>query len=170
MTVIFLLVSIILVIIDQIIKTAIVNHMELFETVSIIKFGDKEIFNFTYVLNDGAGWSILKGKTLFLVIFTSILIIAIIVYLFKFAKRKPLLEIALTLFIGGGIGNLFDRIFRGGKVIDFIETRFIDFPVFNFADICVTVGVIILAIYFITSELSAKKMVNKESENTNGQL
>ena len=164
MTVIALIVSAILVVIDQIIKIAIVNNMELYETISVIKFGNKEVFNLTYVINDGAGWSILSGKTVFLVSFTSILMIAIIIYLVKFAERKPLLISALSCIIGGGIGNLVDRIFRDGKVVDFIDAKFIDFPVFNFADICVTVGVALLIIQIIKSEFYNRKSISIESE------
>lgn len=168
MTVIALIISAVLVLIDQIIKIVVVNNMELYETIPVIKFGDKEIFNLTYVLNDGAGWSILSGKTIFLIVLTSILMIGIIIYLIKFAEKKPLLIASLSCIIGGGIGNLIDRVFRGGKVIDFIEARFIDFPIFNFADICVTIGVVLLLIYFILTELSARKKSNTESENANG--
>ena len=68
MRLIALLISAVLVVIDQILKIAVNNNMtpylESGESISVIKFGNKEIFNLTYYLNDGAGWSILEGKTL----------------------------------------------------------------------------------------------------------
>ena len=65
----------------------------------------------------------------------------------KKIKNKYLL-ITATIIIAGGLGNLIDRIFRG-YVIDFIKVLFIDFPVFNFADILVTCGSFMLIIYLI---------------------
>ena len=56
---------------------------------------------------------------------------------------------ALCLVLGGGIGNLIDRIFRGGNVVDFLEFGFFEFPVFNLADIAVCIGAGLILLYFI---------------------
>lgn len=153
-----------LVLIDQIIKIVVVNNIEIGQSISVIKFGNNEIFNLTHILNDGAGFSIFSGKTFFLVLMTVVLIIVATVYLIKFAKRHPLLITSLTLIIAGGVGNLIDRVFRNGLVIDYIEARFIDFPIFNFADICVTFGAIFLIVYIIFFDKSDEK-VTKENLN-----
>lgn len=143
------IIAVVLIVIDQVLKYLVMHFMELHQTVSVIKFGSKEIFNLTYVHNEGAAWSVLSGKTYFLVILTAILMIALIIYLVRSAYKKKLLAVSLTLIISGGIGNLIDRVFRGGKVIDYIEAKFINFPIFNFADICVVVGAIMLLIFIL---------------------
>jgi signal peptidase II len=84
-----------------------------------------------------------------LIIFTSVFLVAGIIYFLKNFNRHPILTTSLILIISGGFGNLIDRVFRDGKVIDYIDARFIDFPVFNFADICVVIGAILLAVYII---------------------
>lgn len=170
MIVIALIAIVVLVGIDQLSKYLIVSNFELHETMSVIKFGSHEIFNFTFIENKGASWGVLHGKTTFLVIFTSVIMIALIVYLIRFAQRKPLIMACLALFIGGGIGNLIDRIFRGGAVVDFIEARFIDFPVFNFADICVTIGAALFFIEIIISEVKKSKKDKAISRNTDEQV
>jgi signal peptidase II len=106
-------------------------------------------FYLRHLQNKGAAFSILGGKTLFLVIFTSIIIVALIYYLIKY--KEKFLRLSLALIIGGALGNLFDRIFNHGSVIDFIEFHFgsYAFPTFNIADSFVVVGTILLAIYVI---------------------
>lgn len=115
--------------------------------------GINGFFNFVHVENGGAGYGVLSGKR-FLLIFISIIVLsAYIIYYILDAKRNKdktsfLLSISLGLITGGCIGNLVDRIFIG-KVRDFIHLQFMTFPVFNIADICLTIGVILAIIYFI---------------------
>lgn len=119
------------------------------------------VVSFYHVDNTGAGFSILEGKTLFLVIFT---VICIAVVIWIIASRKcpqPIMDWGLCLIVSGGLGNLIDRVFRGGAVVDFIRTDFIDFPVFNVADICITIGAALVIIYFIwdyVREIKHKKV------------
>lgn len=115
--------------------------------------GINGFFNFVHVENRGAGYGILSGKR-FILIFTSIIILALyILYYVLDARRNKdrtsfVLSISLGLIAGGCIGNLVDRIFIG-VVRDFINFQFMSFPVFNFADICLTIGVILAVIYFV---------------------
>lgn len=108
--------------------------------------------NFVHVENTGAAWGILAGRPVFLIVF-SILIFAIylafyIIRVKKFRGRIHLtLVISLGLIAGGCVGNLVDRI-AFGYVRDFINFQFIDFPVFNFADVALTFGIILMIIYF----------------------
>ncbi len=133
---------------DQVSKYFIVRAFSGYEyppAVSVIK----GIFSITYRTNNGAGFSILEGKTVFLVIFT---LLAMLLILYLLASRKfsgYLTDWGFSLVLSGGVGNLIDRVFRGGNVVDFIATDFMDFPVFNVADICVTVGAALVLLYFI---------------------
>ena len=163
MSIIFILIIALLVIIDQIIKVVVSHNIMINESIPVIKFGNKEIFNLTHILNDGAGWSIFSGKTLFLIIITSVFLLAAIVYLIKFSKRNFMLTTSLILIISGGFGNLFDRIFRGGKVIDYVQTLFMNFTIFNFADICVVIGAILLIVFvaFFDRTEASTKTLNK---------
>lgn len=163
MIIICFIAIIVLVAIDQIIKLVVSHNIALYDSISVIAVGDKKIFNLTHILNDGAGWSIFSGKTTFLIILTSVFIVAAIIYMIKFAQRNILLLSSLSLIIAGGIGNLIDRVFRGGSVIDYIEAKFINFPIFNFADICVVFGAIMLFVYVIFFE----KPKNKELDVVN---
>lgn len=148
---------------DQIIKLLIVNNYQ--ECTGYIKkyytfsIGDFDVFSLTHIRNDGAGWSILGGQTVFLLIFTSVVMLGIIAYMIL--KRKTLGKldfVCLSLIVAGGLGNLIDRVrmliepdFNG--VIDYINFEFIDFPVFNFADICVVVGAIGYCVLMVVMEI-----------------
>lgn len=115
--------------------------------------GINGFFNFVHVENNGAGYGILSGQR-FLLIFISVAVLTLfIVYYVLDAKRNKnrtsfVLSISLGLIAGGCIGNLVDRIFLG-SVRDFIHLQFMSFPVFNIADICLTIGVILAVVYFI---------------------
>ena len=108
-----------------------------------------------FVLNDGAAFSMLKNGRWLFVIVTGVLIIACFVALFSRsikeripALHSPFLKTCLVLISSGGLGNLIDRLFRG-QVIDFIEPTFVNFAVFNVADIFVTCGAIMIIIYLV---------------------
>ncbi len=109
--------------------------------------------NFIYVENTGAAWGMLSGRPVFLIV-VSLIILGIYLwfYVLRLKKLKNntsiTLGISVGLIVGGCIGNLVDRI-AFGYVRDFINFEFIDFPVFNIADIALTIGIIIMLIYFI---------------------
>lgn len=107
-----------------------------------------KLLELTYLENRGAAFGILQGRSAFFIVI-SIIVIAYLCYLLiKHKNMDKLVNISLGLILGGAIGNLIDRIVRG-FVIDFIFVRFwgfYDFPVFNVADIGVTLGVFILII------------------------
>ena len=86
-------------------------------------------------------------RWVFMVI-TSLALIAMPIILYRYRKLHFLFGLSLSLFIGGAIGNMIDRIFLG-YVVDFLQFTFIDFPIFNVADICVVFGAIIMMIYVI---------------------
>ena len=98
------------------------------------------------VHNTGGAWGIFSGNTMALGLFSIVVCVVLAGYYLFNAKRLPALQtVAFALIVAGGIGNAIDR-FAQGYVTDFIEFSFIDFPVFNVADIGVTCGFALLII------------------------
>lgn len=139
---IYLILIIALIVIDQVTKLLTINYLLPVNSVEIIK----NILSFTYVENRGAAFGIMQNSRIFFLIFTVILIGAIIIYTIKTKPQNRLYLISTSLIIAGGMGNFIDRLFRG-YVVDMIEVTFIEYPVFNFADICVVIGAILFCIY-----------------------
>ena len=109
---------------------------------------DLLVFTIEYVRNYGAAFNILSGNRLFLS-FISVISTIILSY-FIFIKENELInKFGLSFILAGSIGNGIDRIFNG-YVIDFIKIKYIDFPVFNIADIVINIGVLILIISYFT--------------------
>ena len=107
------------------------------------------LFNIIVVHNEGAAWGILSGNQIGLIILSILLFAFLVWYFVKEKKKSWLLVISMAFIYGGCIGNLFDRIVFG-YVRDFIQFAFWQsFPIFNFADVFLTVGVILFAIYLI---------------------
>lgn len=161
-----LLLAALLVGIDQLTKWLISTNMELNSTVHLIKAGETEVLNLYYCLNSGSAFSMMEGKTFFLIAVTSVVIVALIVgLLIKKIRRAPYI-VAVSLIIGGGVGNLIDRIFNDGKVVDFIDVRIINFAIFNFADICAVVGGLLLCLFVIIDEVkeSREKKLRKQAD------
>jgi len=132
--------ALIVILFDQITKFLIRINFQLNETFPIIK----NIFHLTYIYNFGAGFGILQQQK-WILIFISLIVIGVIFYYFDRIKEKEiLLQVLVGFVLGGTIGNLIDRVIYG-FVIDFIDFRI--WPIFNFADSFVTIGVIGLIIY-----------------------
>ena len=109
------------------------------------------IFQFTLVHNTGAAWGMFGDSTVALGVFSLIVCALLIAYLFLYDRRAHWASaIGVGLVVAGGVGNALDR-FTLGYVVDFIDPVFIDFPVFNIADIGVTCGVIIVLIALFLS-------------------
>jgi signal peptidase II len=114
------------------------------------------LFDIAYVENTGAAFSLLQGKRVFLILFTVLMIAALIVYIFLRRKSaSPVVLTGLSLVAGGGLGNLIDRI-RLGYVVDYLEFQPFSFPVFNLADISVCTGCGLLLLYFAIAEFRAR--------------
>ena len=101
----------------------------------------QDVFHLTYVENIGAAFGILQNQRWLFVILTGVILCVGVVYLYKMRHTSKFLNLSITLFMAGAIGNMIDRIFRG-YVIDFFEVRLINFAVFNVADSCLVIGAI----------------------------
>lgn len=129
------------VVLDQITKFIVQNHLQGKGFVGVI--GDA--IGFEYVRNPGAFLGMFSDARWAFMI-PSLLIIGVMsVWLYVKRNPSPLFITSMALLIGGGIGNMFDRILLG-YVIDFISFRFINFPNFNVADSCVTIGCVLFAV------------------------
>lgn len=122
------------------------------------------LFNIRYTTNSGAAWSILSGKTWFLVAITLAVMTVCIYMLAKKTYGSKLMFWAVSLVLAGGLGNLIDRIARGA-VVDFIEFGFFDFPIFNVADIAVCTGAGLIILYFIVDLIKDAKLKKKNAES-----
>ncbi|WP_242222059.1 signal peptidase II [Bacillus cereus group sp. BfR-BA-01380] len=148
---IYYLIALFVIAIDQVSKWIIVKEMELGESIPIID----NVLYITSHRNRGAAWGILEDKMWFFYVITVIFVIFILFYMKKYAKTDKLLGISLGLILGGAIGNFIDRVVRK-EVVDFIHTYIFsyNFPVFNVADSALCVGV---ALIIIQTLLEGKK-------------
>ncbi|MBG9982711.1 signal peptidase II [Aerococcaceae bacterium DSM 111020] len=137
---------ILLIFCDQYLKYYVATHFELYQTKPIID----GILNFTYIHNDGAGWGIFAGQRLFFIVVTVLIIIYLFYILMKQRHQKWYKLIWIGFILAGAFGNLIDRILLG-YVIDMFDLAFIQFPIFNIADVALTVGIIGLFIVTILS-------------------
>ena len=165
MHLLWLLLSVALVGIDRLTKWLVVENMQLSDTIHLIKIGDKEVLNLYYTLNNGAAFSKLSGKTVLLIVITSIVILGLLILVITKRVRRPVYLCSIALIVGGGIGNLIDRIFNNGLVVDFIDVRIINFAIFNFADICAVCGAGLLLLTVIIDEIREIKRKRSEPED-----
>lgn len=136
-----------LIVIDQWVKYWTVTTLTLHEQKQWIP----NLINFYYLRNYGAAYSLFQNQQWFFILVTLVIIPLAIWYFIKHINGSLWLLGSLSLVIAGGIGNFIDRI-RLGYVVDMFHLDFIDFPVFNVADICLTVGVAILFICIMKEE------------------
>ena len=150
---------------DQISKWLAVKYLSVRETFPLIR----DVFHFTYVENRGAAFGILKDHRWVFLVFSTLAIVALGIYLFRgisyFSDKNeegdypPLATlggVALSLIVSGGVGNMIDRIALG-YVVDFLDFTLIDFAVFNVADSYVTVGAGLLALHLLLPLFQKKK-------------
>lgn len=132
-------------VLDQLSKLWVVNNIPLHGEIPVLD----GIFHLTYAQNTGAAWSMLSGmQWLFLLIFLAFTLGIV----WEFSKKRwPFTTFdrwCIAVVYAGGLGNIIDRI-RLGYVVDMIEVEFINFPVFNLADCCITCGCIALIVHLI---------------------
>lgn len=160
-------IPLVVLLLDQITKFTVKFSMDLHQSIPVL--GD--FFRLTYVLNPGMAFGITFGDNQFFTVFALIASIAILVYMFKMKGEHFYARLAMATIFGGAIGNLTDRFIRG-SVIDFLDFEFFNisipafkilfinfpgysltrWPVFNVADMAVTIGMVILFIVILTEK------------------
>lgn len=151
--VLYLIVSAIIILIDQLTKWLIVRNLDLYQTISVVG----EFFKITSDRNRGAAFSILQDQRWFFIVITIVVTAGLVFYLRKMiADHKRLLSVALSLILGGAVGNFIDRALHG-EVVDFLMLHFkftlihykVDyiFPIFNIADSAIVIGVSLIFIH-----------------------
>ncbi|GCE12939.1 signal peptidase II [Tengunoibacter tsumagoiensis] len=141
-----LLTVIVVIALDQWTKTLVVNTIPLYSEAPFPILGRYLVFE--HILNNGAAFSMFQGN-LFLIVFI-LLAIGVVAYLYgRILNTGPLLyKVVFGLIIGGAVGNIVDRLFRGGAVVDFISFRIPEmnfyFAIFNVADAFISIGVALL--------------------------
>lgn len=157
----------ILTLFDQFVKYIVDTKMTVGKSISLID----GVFAFTYVQNKGAAWGSFYGKRLFLLIFTCIVVLLLILLYMKLVRvnKFKALQVLLVFLISGALGNIIDRI-RYGYVIDMFDFCLINFPVFNVADIYVTCSVFIIffLILFKYDDEELEALFKKEKVGKDG--
>lgn len=131
---------------DQLTKFMITSSFELYESRPVIK----NVLSFTYIQNRGVAWGMFQGKRVIFLILTAIILL-LCFYIYSNIADNPkygILKANMIILMSGALGNLIDRI-KLGYVVDFFEAKFIDFPIFNVADIYVVVSMIMIFILII---------------------
>lgn len=145
--------AMIFMLLDQTIKLIVTSNMDLLQEITIIP----NFFSLYYLKNTGAAFSIFGNQTILLIIISIICLIILKNYIKKLQRVTNLTIISLGIMTGGIIGNLFDRVLYQ-SVIDYLSFNFFgySFPVFNLADIGITIGAILLIIDLIIEEREKK--------------
>ena len=129
---------------DQAVKYYVVTHLALYESAPLLPGGVELL----YIQNTGGGFSILAGHTWLLTILTAALMAGVAALMVKRVFPHPLAMWSMAAILGGGLGNLIDRV-RLGYVVDMFNFQFMDYPVFNVADILVVCGTVCFAAYYL---------------------
>lgn len=155
-----------LVVIDQLIKQWATAVLQPLGALTILP----GVVELRYFLNDGMAFSILAGKQTLLIGMTSLMLLCVFLLLLL-RKMGPWERISWTLILGGGVGNLIDRVVSG-VVVDYVNFLFVNFAVFNFADICITTGVVMLMLWVLydsyKKDREEKKIHGKDGKAADG--
>lgn len=161
-----LLVSVVVVILDQLSKLSVRYFFDKFEVHNLVG----SFIRLVYIENEGMAFGIQFGSQAFFTVFASVATLVIFIYIIRARFEKLATRVALSLILGGAIGNLIDR-FLYGKVTDFINVGIGDFRwkyIFNIADSAVTVGMIIL-LFMIFLDKKKGKQEQEEGIGIEGQ-
>lgn len=168
MTVLFWIITVLSAVIDRVTKYIAEQNISEGELIRTLSLGDTDILSFSLHKNTGAAFSSFTGQTAVLAAVTAVAMVLITIYFHKQKHKHPLMTVSFAMIVGGGIGNLIDRVFQG-YVTDFIRLFPFSF-IFNFADICVVIGAILLIFYYtFIDEKYEKKLEEKAEEQPHEQ-
>lgn len=144
----------VVILVDQFIKSIVVNNIDLGSVIDVIK----NFFYITNTKNTGGAWSILNDYPIILTVISALCVILLNMYLSKREDYRRIEVISYGLLMGGIIGNLIDRIISDG-VIDYIGFNIFNysFPIFNIADIAIVVSIFLIMIDTIRSDLNERR-------------
>ena len=157
---IYAIIAAALVAVDQLVKYLVMTNIPFGEHVPLIPY----ILDLTYVTNTGAAFSSFSGHTWALALVSLVMSVLLALALWKGLFKHPFGKLALTLLLAGAVGNLIDRVFRK-FVVDMFNVLFMNFAVFNVADICVVVGGIAAGIYYLFLMDKLEKGGEKADDN-----
>ncbi|MDD6563835.1 MAG: signal peptidase II [Clostridiales bacterium] len=146
-----ILLALVIVLIDRVTKMYVIGNCALGERFGELPF----VADFVYVQNTGAAFSMLENNTILLSVISVAFIIAIIIYKIIRKPEHFMENLAVTLFFAGGLGNAIDRI-QYKFVVDFIDIKWFNFPVFNIADMAVVLGAVAAIVYVIFFDKGAE--------------
>lgn len=129
----------------------------------------QDVFHLTFVKNPGAAFGMLSNNRWVFMITSTVAIVAVLYYLIRYRPKNKWLVWALSMIVGGGIGNMIDRVLLG-YVVDFFDFTLINFAVFNVADSFVCVGAAILVVYMLLDIIHDVKNNAKKSEQKDDAL
>ena len=158
----YVMLTILLIVIDQVVKFLVRANIPLGDSVPFLP----HVLELTYVQNTGAAFSLLAEHTWILTLISVLVVIVMVIALWKKVLTHPL-GVPAVLVLSGGLGNLIDRI-AFGYVTDMFRTLFMNFAVFNVADICITVGAVWLAVYVLFGYEKLEKKSKKEAPSHDG--
>jgi len=138
----FYFLALLIVLIDQYLKQLVAGSMTLGQSVPIVN----EFLKLTYVRNTGAAFSLFVGFSPYLAVIGVLVVVLVIYFHYKLPAKSLALQLGLAFLLGGSLGNLTDRLLHS-YVIDYIDINI--WPVFNFADIMINVGVFLIAFNFL---------------------
>jgi len=168
---IFWLVSLLVLLLDQWSKWLVATRMDIGQVIPV--WGD--FFSLTSHRNRGAAWGILQDQRLFFIVVTIVVVTGIVYYMIRTLREgRRLMPLALSLLLGGALGNFIDRV-RLGEVVDFLHFVFdfrgigipfvYDFPIFNIADSGIVVGISLIFLDTLLEARREKKEVTHDSVN-----
>ena len=145
---------------DQAVKLYVVSHLALYQRAPLLP----GVVELLYIQNTGGGFSILTGHTWLLTVLTAILMAGVAALMVKKVFDHPLAMWSMAAVLGGGLGNVIDRV-RLGYVVDMFNLQFMDYPVFNVADILVVCGAVCFAAYYLLLYDKSPKTGGEEADH-----
>lgn len=162
--IIYAIITVAIVAADMIIKYWAQTTLMEIRTIPVIQ----DVFHLTYAENKGAAFSILEGQRWFFIVLTSVMLVVIAVAFFKNFFKGIWGRTTLVFIFAGAVGNFIDRV-RFGYVVDMFDFRLINFPVFNVADIFLTIGAVMGVIYILFMDKDLFKDEKKVEQNDDTQ-